>query len=105
MAYLDNLFVGFVLSGIIGVLAYRRGSLAPSGVVGAIIVGTLIFGFGGGVWGLTLITFFVSSSALSHYKEAIKVHLAEKFAKGQRRDLGQTLANGGAGAFFRHHRR
>ena len=64
------------------------------------IDGTLIFGLGGWVWGLTLVTFFVSSSALSRYKEAAKENLAEKFAKGHRRDLGQTLANGGAGALL-----
>jgi uncharacterized protein (TIGR00297 family) len=100
MAYLDNLLVGLILSGIIGVLAHRRGSLDASGALGALLVGTAIFGFGGWVWGLTLITFFVSSSALSHYKESIKEGLAEKFAKGHRRDLGQTLANGGAGALL-----
>jgi uncharacterized protein (TIGR00297 family) len=100
MDYLDDLLIGFILSGIIALLAYRRGSLAPSGALGAMLVGTLIFGLGGWVWGLTLITFFVSSSALSHYHEATKEQLAEKFAKGHRRDLGQTLANGGAGALL-----
>jgi uncharacterized protein (TIGR00297 family) len=98
MQYLDDLLTGLALSGAIGLLAHRRGSLDTSGVVGAIAVGTLIFGLGGWVWGLTLITFFVSSSALSHYKEGAKTGLAEKFAKGHRRDLGQTLANGGTGA-------
>jgi uncharacterized protein (TIGR00297 family) len=100
MEYLDNLLLGLLISGLIGVLAYRRGSLAVSGVVGAMIDGTLIFGLGGWAWGLTLITFFVSSSLLSHYKQGLKADLAEKFAKGHRRDLGQTLANGGAGALM-----
>jgi uncharacterized protein (TIGR00297 family) len=100
MEYVDNLIFGLALSAIIAVLAYRRGSLSESGAVGAMIDGTLIFGLGGWVWGLTLITFFVSSSALSHYKEAAKENLAEKFAKGHRRDLAQTLANGGAGALL-----
>ena len=100
MKYLDNLLLGLLISGLIGVLAYRRGSLAVSGVLGAMIDGTLIFGLGGWAWGLTLITFFVSSSLLSHYKQGLKADLAEKFAKGHRRDLGQTLANGGAGALM-----
>ena len=100
MEYLDNLLLGLVISGVIGLLAYRRGALAVSGVLGAMIDGTLIFGLGGWAWGLTLITFFVSSSLLSHYKESLKADLAEKFAKGHRRDLGQTLANGGAGALM-----
>jgi uncharacterized protein (TIGR00297 family) len=45
-----------------------------------------------------LVAFFVTSSALSHFKERAKEPLAEKFQKGHRRDLGQVLANGGAGA-------
>jgi len=100
MRLFDDVMIGLVLSSAIGLLAYRRGSLAASGVVGAMLVGTLIFGLGGWVWGLTLITFFVSSSLLSHYKETAKQALSDKFAKGHRRDLGQTLANGGAGALM-----
>jgi uncharacterized protein (TIGR00297 family) len=98
VTYIATLLAGLALSISIGLLAYRRGSLSASGVLGAALTGTLIFGLGGWVWGLTLIAFFVSSSALSHYKENAKEALAEKFAKGHRRDLGQTLANGGLGA-------
>jgi len=48
-----------------------------------------------------LITFFLTSSRLSHYKEALKARVAEeKFSKGNRRDFGQAFANGGAGALF-----
>jgi uncharacterized protein (TIGR00297 family) len=100
MDLLMRLGMGLLLSAAIGLLAYRRNSLAPSGVAGAVLVGTLIFGFGGWTWGLVLIAFFVSSSLLSHYRQADKISLAEKFAKGERRDLGQVLANGGAGALL-----
>jgi uncharacterized protein (TIGR00297 family) len=100
MELLSRLVIGLLLSAAIGLLAYRRNSLAPSGVGGAVLVGTLIFGFGGWTWGLVLIAFFVSSSLLSHYRQDDKVALAEKFAKGERRDLGQVLANGGAGALL-----
>lgn len=100
MEVLTRLVTGFLLSAAIGVLAYRRSSLAPSGVAGAMLVGTLVFGFGGWTWGLVLIAFFVSSSLLSHYRRADKAGLAEKFAKGERRDLGQVLANGGVGALL-----
>lgn len=100
MHLIVQLFVGIILSGLVGLLAYQRGSLSGSGVAGAIIIGTGIFGFGGWAWGLTLITFFVTSSLLSHYKATFKVELAEKFDKGHRRDLGQALANGGVGALI-----
>ncbi len=100
MEVMSRLAIGLLLSATIGLLAYRRNSLAPSGVGGAVLVGTLIFGFGGWTWGLVLIAFFVSSSLLSHYRQTDKATLAEKFAKGERRDLGQALANGGAGALL-----
>jgi uncharacterized protein (TIGR00297 family) len=95
-----QLFIGFLLASLIGYLAYRRQSLSLSGMLGAVLTGTLIFGLGGWAWGLLLIAFFVSSSALSHYKAGLKETLAEKFSKGSRRDLAQTLANGGAGMIF-----
>ena len=97
-AILIRLCAGLALSAGIGWVAYRRRSLSRSGVLGAILIGTATFGFGGFTAGLTLIAFFVSSSALSHFNEARKRELQEKYAKGSRRDLAQTLANGGATA-------
>ena len=91
---------GLVLSAIIAWLAYRRKTLAQSGVLGAILTGTAIFGFGGLDWGLLLIAFFVSSSLLTRYKEAAKAQVAEQFAKGGPRDLWQALANGGLAALL-----
>ena len=95
-----QLAIGVVLSVLIGLFAYRRGALSKSGVVGAIIVGTAIFGFGGWTWGLVLISFFLTSSLLSHYRESLKQKLAEKFAKGSQRDIWQALANGGIGTLM-----
>jgi uncharacterized protein (TIGR00297 family) len=95
-----SLLWGLLLSVLISGLAYWRGSLSPSGVAGAILVGTLIFGLGGWVWGVLLALFFVSSSALSHFREREKAAVAEKFEKGHRRDIGQVLANGGLGAII-----
>jgi uncharacterized protein (TIGR00297 family) len=92
--------LGVFLSGIISVAAYRRKALSKSGVLGAMLTGTTIFGLGGWVWGMVLITFFVLSSLLSGYRSSTKHILSEKFAKGSRRDLGQVLANGGTGALL-----
>ncbi len=94
------LLLGLVLSALIAGLGYWRGALTAGGVAGAILVGTLIFGLGGWVWGVLLIAFFLSSSWLSHYRRADKEAVADKFAKGSRRDLGQALANGGLGAIL-----
>lgn len=90
-----NFFLGFLLSGLVGLVGYWRGSLSLGGVVGAILIGTPVFGFGGVAWGGVLVVFFLSSSVLSHYRFVDKAHLAEKFQKGAQRDLGQALANGG----------
>ncbi|HQJ10937.1 MAG TPA: DUF92 domain-containing protein [Anaerolineae bacterium] len=98
--YLLQLTLGVILSGLIAGLGYRKHALAASGVLGAMLIGTIIFGLGGWVWGMVLITFFVLSSGLSAYKKAVKQTLAEKFEKGARRDLGQTLANGGLSALI-----
>lgn len=92
--------IGFVLSAAIALFAYRRGSLSRGGVVGAMLTGTLHFGFGGLTWGLTLIAFFVSGTLLSRYKEREKEPIAAQYAKGGRRDCGQALANGGVGALL-----
>lgn len=88
----------FLISAAASSAGYWRGSLSRSGVAGGLIVGTLIFGLGGWAWGLLLGIFFVSSSLLSHFRESEKRRLAEKFEKGHRRDFGQAMANGGAGA-------
>jgi len=93
-----NILIAFLLSLVVVVLFYWRGSLSKSGAAGALIVGTLIFGFGGWAWGVMLAVFFVSSSLLSHYKEDQKKVAAEKFDKGHRRDIGQVMANGGLGS-------
>jgi uncharacterized protein (TIGR00297 family) len=93
-----RLVLGLALSALMGGLGYWRRALSISGVAGAILVGTLIFGMGGWIWGLLLITFFVSSSWLSHYHKADKAEIVG--AKGSRRDFGQALANGGLGAIL-----
>jgi uncharacterized protein (TIGR00297 family) len=98
LVVLLNLAVGVALSSLIGLGGYYKGALSASGAVGAIIVGTAIFGFGGWVWGAVLIIFFVSSSLLSSFRKGQKADVAEKFDKDSRRDLGQALANGGLGA-------
>jgi uncharacterized protein (TIGR00297 family) len=92
----SKIITGLALSGAIGLLAYRRKSLSPSGVGGALIAGTTTFGAGGWTWASNMIFFFISSSLLSHWKEKEKERTAaDKFSKGSQRDLGQVASNGG----------
>jgi len=93
-----QLLTGFSLGIVVAILAWRAGALSPSGAFGASLTGGLIFGFGGLPWAALLLTFFITSSALSRLFRSHKNVLSEKFAKGSRRDIGQVLANGGVGA-------
>ena len=92
--------IGFFLAILIALLAWRTGSLSASGAWAAVLTGGLIFGYGGLPWAILLLTFFISSSALSRAFSKRKTSLAEKFSKGSRRDWGQVLANGGLGALL-----
>ncbi|EPX65109.1 hypothetical protein D187_000534 [Cystobacter fuscus DSM 2262] len=82
----------------IGVAAWARGSLSPSGVLGAILIGTPVFGLGGPAGTVALLGFFFSSSALSKMFRARKADVEAEYAKTGTRDLGQALANGGVAA-------
>lgn len=95
-----QLAFGFVLSCAIGIVSYWRGSLTQTGVVGAILVGTAIFGFGGLLPALLLVAFFISSSVLSTFSAETKKGLSGNYQKGARRDFAQALANGGWAALL-----
>jgi uncharacterized protein (TIGR00297 family) len=93
-----QIILGIFLSILISLAAWRVKSLNRSGAFAAFIMGCLIFGLGGLPWAALLLTFFISSSALSRLFVARKRNLYEKFSKGSQRDWGQVLANGGLGA-------
>ena len=87
---------GFVLAALIALVARRARSLAPSGAVAATIVGTLAMAAGWS-WGVLLIVYFASSSALSHFGRTIKERrTVSVVAKSGARDAAQVLANGAA---------
>ena len=95
-----QLLIGILLAALVAWLAWRAGSLSTSGAGAAVVTGGLIFGLGGLPWAVLLLTFFVSSSALSRAFRQQKASLAEKFSKGSRRDGGQVMANGGLGSLL-----
>lgn len=97
---IERLILGLALSTLAGGIAFQLGMLAGSGWLGAVLVGTAVFGFGGWPWAVMLMAFFVSASALTRYGSRRKAEAALDFAKGGRRDLGQALANGGIGAML-----
>jgi uncharacterized protein (TIGR00297 family) len=97
-AWATGLGVGACFALLIGIVSWLRGSLSPSGVLGALLVGAPVFGFAGAVGTLALLGFFVSSSALSKTFRARKAEVEAEYAKTGTRDLGQALANGGVAA-------
>lgn len=95
-----QLIQGILLGVTIAWLAYRAHSLDKSGASAAALVGSIIFGLGGWQWAVLLLTFFITSSALSRAFRRRKQELSEKFSKGDRRDAGQVFGNGALPAFF-----
>jgi uncharacterized protein (TIGR00297 family) len=91
---------GFLLAVIIATLAYRARSLSKSGALAASFLGAIVFGLGGIPWAVLLLTFFVTSSALSRLFKKRKLGLDEKYAKGHERDASQVFANGGIATAF-----
>jgi uncharacterized protein (TIGR00297 family) len=100
MISLTQFVIGFILAVLISYLAYRAHSLNRSGAIAAVMVGTIIFGLGGWQWAILLLTFFITSSALSQLFKDHKRSANEKFAKGSERDAGQVLGNGGLATIF-----
>jgi uncharacterized protein (TIGR00297 family) len=93
-----QILIGFIFGALIGIIAWRAQALSPSGAAAATLTGGLIFGLGGIPWAVLLLTFFISSSAISRLFATRKADLSEKFSKGSQRDWGQVMANGGLGA-------
>lgn len=95
------LLIGFLISLYIAYGAEQRGALTTAGAAWAVVVGTIIFGLGGGVPGLGLVAFFLTGTALSRYRKSEKSErTAGIVAKGDCRDTIQVLANGGPAAVF-----
>jgi uncharacterized protein (TIGR00297 family) len=91
---------GFLVSLLGAVGGYYQKALSGSGLVGAVLIGTLTTGFGGWLWLGILVTFFISASLLSQFRQKDKKEVEQDFAKTGRRDVWQVLANGGLGAIL-----
>ncbi len=86
-------------SALITVGSLRFKFLNPSGAAGAFILGSVIFGIGGWIWAAPILTFFITSSVLSKWGSQRKRAFDLVFEKGNTRDIGQVIGNGGlAGA-------
>jgi len=87
--------IGIFLAVLVSAGAYKARALSVTGAVAAVILGMLIFGFGGWPWAILLLMFFLTSTMLSKMFKQTKSKAEEKFSKGSQRDIWQVLANGG----------
>lgn len=86
---------GFLLASVIALVAWRARSLTFGGAVAAVAMGTVAVA-AGWAWGILLVLYFVSSSALSHFRKRDKeAAAAGRVEKSGERDSIQVLANGG----------
>jgi uncharacterized protein (TIGR00297 family) len=90
-----------ILAGLIGLatalVAWGARGLSASGVVAASLVGMFVLAGTGWAGGAVLATFFVGSTLVSRLSPDLSAQ--ELDAKGDQRDAGQVLANGGVAAF------
>lgn len=87
--------VAVLISLVISIVARRGRALSAGGAVAATIVGVLAL-LAGWSWGVLLIAYFATSSALSRVgAERKHDSTAGVVAKGGQRDATQVLANGG----------
>ncbi len=98
LAPLSNFDIGAVVSAAISFAAYRTRSLTAGGAFAALAVGTATFGALGGPGAAVLLTFFVTSVALSRIRTVRKAAAAIDVGKSGARDGSQVLANGGVAA-------
>jgi uncharacterized protein (TIGR00297 family) len=91
---------GSLIAILIAWLAWRTHNLSTSGALAAVVIGAVVMGLGGWAWGVLLIGFFISASALSKLAGKRKSSLEAAFSKGSQRDAGQVIANGGICAAF-----
>lgn len=84
------LLLGFVLSLLVATASVRFHLLTRDGAAAAVLIGTLVFGFGGWGHATLLAIFFVSSSILTRWKRERKLHPEHRTG----RTAGQVLANG-----------
>jgi uncharacterized protein (TIGR00297 family) len=92
-----QLVIGALGALLVAGAAYWKQSLSLSGMLAAVVMGTIYFGAGNAFWFGILLLFFISSSLLSKLRHDNKAELEQTYAKTGRRDAGQVFANGGIG--------
>lgn len=85
---LPDFLMGIAISGLIAILAYLKKSLTKDGLFMAVLLGTLMYVFGGILVWASLIAFFISSSLLT------KLHEKKDKESSKGRNYIQVISNG-----------
>jgi uncharacterized protein (TIGR00297 family) len=91
----EQMITAVVLAAMIGIGAYYFKFLSGGGSIAAFVLAVIVFGIGGWLWTVPILTFFVASSILSKFGKEKKKSLEHIFDKSDTRDAGQVAANGG----------
>ncbi|TCD47049.1 DUF92 domain-containing protein [Chlorobium sp. N1] len=91
----SGLLGGGLFAFLLAVFSVKVRFLNNSGATATFLLGTTIFGVGGMLWTVPLLTFYLLSSVLSKLGRRRKAKFDLVFEKGSQRDAGQVYANGG----------
>ncbi len=95
MVSLQGFLAGGLFALLLALFSIKVKFLNNSGATATFLLGTNIFGVGGLIWTVPLLTFYLLSSVLSKLGRKRKAKFDLVFEKGSQRDAGQVYANGG----------
>jgi uncharacterized protein (TIGR00297 family) len=95
MVTVEGFLVGGLFAFAVALFSIKVKFLNNSGATATFLLGSTIFGIGGLVWTVPLLTFYFLSSILSKLGRKRKAKFDLVFEKGSQRDAGQVYANGG----------
>jgi len=95
MVTIDGFLLGGLFALFMAIFSIKVKFLDNSGATATFLLGTTIFGIGGLIWTVPMLTFYLLSSILSKLGHKRKAKFDLVFEKGSQRDAGQVYANGG----------
>ncbi len=87
--------VGMLIAFGIAFASLRMRFLTTNGAMATFVLGTVVFGVGGCLYALPILSFFILSSLLSKTGRHWKNRFKDTFEKSSQRDMWQVWANGG----------
>ena len=95
-----NLTIGFAISAILAFVSVRGRSLTFGGGLGAVVIGTAIYGYAGWTGYVVLLSFFFSSTVLTKVRYSTKAAKGVSELKAGARSIWQTTGQGGVAAIL-----